>query len=48
VSPQVRNRNPMNLEKMRIGHKPKGYDTERRKRSYWNRLDLVLLISNLR
>ena len=31
----------MNLEKMRIGHKPKGYDTERRKRSYWNRLDLV-------
>ena len=47
VSPQIRNRNPQNLEKMRIGHKPNGYDTERRKRSYWNRLDLASFFYNL-
>ena len=46
VAPQIKNRNPMNLEKMRIGHKPSGYDIERRKRSYWNRLDLVIKLND--
>ena len=33
-------RNPMNLERMLIGYKPKGFPMERNKRAYWNRLDL--------
>ena len=42
VKPMIKNRNPMNLEKMRIGFKPSGFPTERRKRNYWNSLDLEL------
>ena len=32
----------MNLEKMLIGYKPKGFQLERNKRAYWNRLDLSM------
>merc|ERR1719412_1750399 len=42
VAPQIRNRNPMNLEKMTIGYKPSGYPMEKRKRTYWNALDLAI------
>ena len=42
VAPQIRNRNPMNLEKMTIGYKPSGFPMERRKRNYWNALDLSI------
>ena len=38
----IKNRNPMNLEKMRIGFKPSGFQCESRSRSYWNALDLYL------
>ena len=37
VSTHVRNRNPMNLEKMLIGRKPQGFTLEKKKRNYWNR-----------
>merc|ERR1711973_782629 len=42
VRPMIKNRNPMNLEKMRIGFKPSGFPTEKRNRNYWNSLDLEL------
>jgi hypothetical protein len=42
VSPQMKNRNPMNLEKMRIGYKPVGFPTEDKKRNYWNALELSI------
>ena len=32
----------MNLEKMLIGYKPKGFFMERGKRDFWNRLDLSM------
>ena len=44
VAPQIRNRNPMNLEKMTIGYKPSGYPMERRNRNYWNALDLSITV----
>jgi hypothetical protein len=40
VATHILNRNPMNLEKMRIGRKPTGFPLERLDRSYWNKLDL--------
>ena len=42
VAPMIKNRNPMNLEKMRIGFKPSGFPSERRNRNYWNSLDLSM------
>ena len=42
VAPRVRNKNPMNLEKMLIGVKPRGWDLENRSRRYWNRLELEI------
>ena len=42
VAPRVRNRNPMNLEKMLIGKKPRGWDLENRNRNYWNKLELEI------
>ena len=42
VATHVRNRNPMNLERMRIAPKPCGFPLERTDRGYWNRLDLSL------
>ena len=30
IAPRVRNKNPMNLEKMLIGKKPRGWDLENR------------------
>ena len=44
VAPQIRNRNPMNLEKMTIGYKPNGFPMERRNRNYWNALDLSITV----
>lgn len=40
VSPTVRNRNPLNLEKMRIGYKPQGFLGDKGTRRYWNALSL--------
>ena len=40
VAPMTRNRNPMNLEKMRIGYKPSGFDSEASPKKYWNLLQL--------
>merc|ERR1719378_956371 len=32
----------MNLEKMLIGKKPRGWDLENRSRNYWNKLELEI------
>lgn len=42
VAPRIRNRNPMNLEKMRIGYKPSGFLVDKGKRDYWNGLTLSI------
>ena len=42
VGPRVRNKNPMNLEKMLIGKKPRGWELENRNRNYWNKLELEI------
>ena len=42
ISCRVRNRNPMNLEKMLIGKKPRGFDLENKSRQYWNKLELEI------
>ena len=43
LAPRVRNKNPMNLEKMLIGKKPRGWELEHRNRNYWNKLELSLI-----
>ena len=40
ISPRIRNRNPMNLERMGIGYRPQGFPLERLERNYWNKLVL--------
>ncbi len=40
TAPLLKNRNPMNLEKMRIAYKPEGFVSDRKKRHYWNSLHL--------
>ena len=42
VAPRVRNKNPMNLEMMRIGRKPMGWGLEDKNRTYWNKLELEI------
>ncbi len=42
VATHVRNRNPMNLERMRIGQKPKGFELDRKEVHYWNKLELSI------
>jgi len=42
IAPRIRNRNPMNLEMMRIGRKPQGFQMDYNSRSYWNRLTLEI------
>ena len=42
LGPRVRNKNPMNLEKMLIGKKPRGFDMENKTRQYWNKLELEI------
>eukprot|EP00095_Tigriopus_kingsejongensis_P008837 snap_masked-scaffold15_size728074-processed-gene-0.1 protein:Tk08837 transcript:snap_masked-scaffold15_size728074-processed-gene-0.1-mRNA-1 annotation:"39s ribosomal protein mitochondrial" len=42
IQTHVRNRNPRNLEMMRIGYKPNGFQWERKSREYWNKLDLQI------
>ena len=42
VAPRIRNRNPMNLERMRIGRKPRGFDLDKGTREYWNKLALEI------
>ena len=42
VAPRIKNRNPMNLEMMRIGKKPRGFDLENKSRNYWNKLELEI------
>ena len=42
LAPRVRNRNPMNLEKMLIGNKPRGWQLENRSRNFWNKLELEI------
>lgn len=37
VSSVFRNRNPRNLEKMRIGYKPDGYHVEKPGKCYWHK-----------
>eukprot|EP00088_Acartia_fossae_P044913 TRINITY_DN4796_c0_g1_i10.p1 TRINITY_DN4796_c0_g1~~TRINITY_DN4796_c0_g1_i10.p1 ORF type:complete len:204 (+),score=35.13 TRINITY_DN4796_c0_g1_i10:42-653(+) len=46
IAPRIRNRNPLNLEMMRIGRKPQGFRFEEKKISYWNRLTLEISGSN--
>lgn len=36
----MNNRNPRNLEKLRIGYKPDGYHLEKPGRSYWHKLEV--------
>lgn len=40
ITSHVKNKNPMNLERMGIGYKPRGFPLERQNRNYWNRLEL--------
>ena len=42
IAPRIRNRNPMNLERMGMGYKPKGFPMEREPRNYWNKLELSI------
>ena len=42
VGSHLKNRNPMNLERMGIGFKPGGYSLELKSRRYWNKLDLKI------
>merc|ERR1711872_202896 len=42
VAPRLQNRNPMNLERMRIGRKPEGFQLEKDTRKYWNKLTLEI------
>ena len=42
VSTKLRNRNPMNLEKMRIGYKPTGFLADKKNREHWNALELSI------
>ena len=42
VAPIIRNRNPMNLEKMRIGLKPRGFYADKGEKRYWNALELSI------
>lgn len=38
VLPSLENRNPRNLEKLRIAYKPKGYHLEKPFRNFWHKL----------
>uniref|UniRef100_A0A0A1WNG8 Large ribosomal subunit protein uL18m n=1 Tax=Zeugodacus cucurbitae TaxID=28588 RepID=A0A0A1WNG8_ZEUCU len=40
--PVIINRNPRNLERLRIAHKPKGYFLEKPGRSFWHKLELTV------
>nr|CAI5835193.1 unnamed protein product [Callosobruchus analis] len=40
VSPIFTNRNPRNLEKMRIGYKPDGFHVDSPGKRYWHKLEL--------
>ncbi|XP_017785156.1 PREDICTED: 39S ribosomal protein L18, mitochondrial [Nicrophorus vespilloides] len=40
IKPMLTNRNPRNLERMRIGYKPDGYHLENDVRNYWHKLNL--------
>ena len=42
LAPRMKNRNPMNLERMRIGAKPQGFLLEEKTRNYWNKLELEI------
>ena len=42
IAPIIKNRNPMNLEKMRIGLKPKGFTADKKQRRHWNSLELAI------
>lgn len=37
ISPILTNRNPRNLEKLRIGYKPDGFHVERPGRKFWHK-----------
>jgi large subunit ribosomal protein L18 len=41
ISPDFVNRNPRNLERMRIGYKPDGYHVEKSGRRFWHKLKLT-------
>lgn len=41
ISPIFTNRNPRNLEYLRIAHKPDGYYVDKPGRSYWHKLELT-------
>ncbi|XP_040569508.1 large ribosomal subunit protein uL18m [Lepeophtheirus salmonis] len=40
--PRIRNKNPLNLEHMKIGYKPQGFLLDKKSVSYWNRLFLEI------
>jgi len=42
VQPRMNNRNPLNLEKMRVGRKPTGWALEEKSRKFWNKLELEI------
>ena len=42
VYTHVKNKNPMNLERMLIGYKPSGFPFEKEERSYWNKIELTV------
>lgn len=42
VAPSIKNRNPFNLEKMRIGYKPQGFAGDKGCKSFWNGLELTI------
>ncbi|GJQ78057.1 putative ribosomal protein L18 [Trypoxylus dichotomus] len=42
ISSVLTNRNPRNLEKLRIGYKPDGYHLEKKGRCFWHKLELTI------
>ena len=42
---EIRNRNPRNLEFMRIARKPVGYHLEKPGREFWNKYSIILIIN---
>ncbi|XP_022907131.2 large ribosomal subunit protein uL18m [Onthophagus taurus] len=40
ISPILTNRNPRNLEKLRIGYKPDGYHVDKKGRNFWHKLEI--------
>lgn len=41
------NRNPRNLEKLRIAYKPDGYHVDKKGRSYWHKYLQIIIVHSI-